>query len=135
MSSDQTSESSEETKLYDRAMGCLMGQAIGDALGTRYEFEKSVKVKKQIAKDMGKTKFLPMLGGGPFGLVPGQVTDDTELALALARCLVKESSFDIYEIAQAYVTWFHSQPFDVGKTTSQAFQGTDPKLTGERNYE
>ncbi|MDF1664005.1 MAG: ADP-ribosylglycohydrolase family protein, partial [Planctomycetota bacterium] len=49
------------------------------------------------------------------------VTDDTELALGLARALVKDgANFD--KVAQAYVTWCRSHPFDIGMTTQMALR-------------
>jgi len=125
---------SQEKLLENRAIGCLLGQAVGDALGTRYEFGNSKNTKSKIAKDIDADNHLPILGQGPFNVVPGQVTDDTELALALARSLVRKGTFDIYDIAQSYVTWFNSPPFDIGATTSTAFRGTNPKINPEENY-
>lgn len=43
-----------------------------------------------------------LIGGGPFDLLPGQVTDDTELALALTRSLVKEKKYDDDAVAASY---------------------------------
>lgn len=58
----------------DRYLGCLLGLATGDALGTTLEFKRP-------------GTFAPiadMMGGGPFGLEPGQWTDDTSMALCSA---------------------------------------------------
>jgi hypothetical protein len=62
------------TSLQMRYQGCLLGLAVGDALGTTLEF-------------MPPGSFTPitdMTGGGPFRLKPGQWTDDTSMALCLA---------------------------------------------------
>lgn len=53
--------------VLDRARGCLAGLAIGDALGTTLEF----------ASPGSFTPLTGMVGGGPFGLLPGLWTDDT----------------------------------------------------------
>jgi ADP-ribosylglycohydrolase len=61
----------------DRAVGCLAGLAIGDALGTTVEFSP-------------RGSFDPItdiLGGGPFKLQAGQWTEDTSMALCLADIL------------------------------------------------
>jgi hypothetical protein len=51
----------------DRYLGCLLGLAVGDAVGRTIEF-----------KPRGSfTPITDMLGGGPFRLRPGQWTDDT----------------------------------------------------------
>ena len=66
---------------------------------------------------------------------PGQPTDDSELALLLARTLVGRAGFDEEAVAGAYARWYHGwthteqpeacthrwcRPFDVGSTTAQA---------------
>ena len=118
----------------DRVMGCLIGQFIGDALGNRYEFGSEKKNAKQIEKDM-IDEHLPILGGVPFGLVKGQVTDDTELAMALARSILGTGQFDIQDIAKSYSVWFRSPPFDIGITTRNAFAGTKPSQDPSEIYE
>lgn len=131
--SEVPKKTTNDELLINRAIGCLMGQAVGDALGTRYEFKSAKTTKACLKKDI-KKGHLPMLGEGPFDLVPGQVTDDTELALALANSLVNKKSFNIYDIAQMYTLWYHSPPFDIGATTSTAFGLTNLKDTPENNY-
>ena len=67
-----------------RYQGCMMGLAAGDALGTTVEFKPP-------------DSFSPLtniVGGGPFGLEPGQWTDDTSMALCLADSLIKKKGFD-----------------------------------------
>lgn len=68
----------------ERFRGCLLGLAVGDGIGTTVEF-----------KPPGS--FPPvsdMVGGGPFGLKPGQWTDDTSMALCLAASLIECRRFD-----------------------------------------
>ena len=70
-------------ELKDRYQGCLLGLATGDALGTTLEF-KSPGTFEPIHD---------MVGGGPFGLEPGQWTDDTSMALCLAESLISCGRF------------------------------------------
>lgn len=104
-----------------RALGCLYGQAIGDALGTTFEFSSREETVKEAKKIKNHHSILPIIGGGPFHLVAGQVTDDTELAMALAHSLMKSNTYDPAEAANAYLTWYESSPFDIGNTTRAAF--------------
>jgi ADP-ribosyl-[dinitrogen reductase] hydrolase len=60
----------QQLLLRDRYRGALLGLAVADALGTALEF-KSPGTFKPITD---------MIGGGPFGLQPGQWTDDTSIA-------------------------------------------------------
>ena len=87
-------------RTFTRKMGCLIGQAVGDALGARYEFKMASQVKKLVAADDGD---VIMAGDGPFDLLLGQITDDTELALTLASSLVNRKKFDINNIAVSSV--------------------------------
>jgi ADP-ribosylglycohydrolase len=102
----------------DRTVGCLVGLAVCDALGTTLEFSRP-------------GTFDPiddMLGGGPFGLDPGQWTDDTSMALCLADSLVECGGFDPADQMRRYVRWWRtghrsSRPgrcFDIGVTVRQA---------------
>ena len=58
-----------------------------------------------------------MTGGGVWGTAPGQITDDSELALSLMHNLAGRDSFDIEAIAVQYQRWVNSLPFDIGTTT------------------
>lgn len=101
----------------NRARGVLWGQAVGDALGTTVEFSDELT----IATLRGRWP-RELVGAGPFNVLPGQVTDDTELALALARTLASTHRYDDDAIAEAYLAWFASEPFDFGRATSRAFR-------------
>src|SRR5687767_10678664 len=46
-----------------------------------------------------------MVGGGPFGLKPGQWTDDTSMALCLAESLLECNGFDARDQLRRYVRW------------------------------
>ena len=108
-----------------RARGTWLGQLTGDALGTTLEFRRRAGLAREFPKG-----FREVVGGGPFGCEPGQVTDDSELALALARSLVASGDdFDV--IARAYVSWYKSHPIDIGHTTRMAF-GLAGEITAER---
>tara|TARA_Y100000589_G_scaffold98328_1_gene93031 strand:+ start:245 stop:1225 length:981 start_codon:yes stop_codon:yes gene_type:complete len=107
-------------KYKERARGCFLGQLIGDALGTRYEFSSSLNSKLSIKKDI-HNGFLDIKGGGPFKLGVGQVTDDSELALGLTRTISKYKKYEKEKVAEKYISWFKSNPFDIGNSTRNAF--------------
>jgi len=101
----------------DRAVGALVGLAVGDAVGTTLEFARP-------------GTFVPitdMTGGGPFGLVAGQWTDDTSMALCLAESLVLKGGFDAMDQLRRYVRWWKEgylsstgRCFDIGNQTCSA---------------
>jgi ADP-ribosylglycohydrolase len=100
----------------DRAQGCLLGQLIGDSLGSLVEFRSTESIRAEYPDGVRHLQS----GGGTWNLLAGQPTDDSELALMLARTLVHRRCFDPDAVLQAYVYWYHSSPFDVGLTTSRA---------------
>ena len=98
-----------------RIQGALLGQLVGDALGAQVEFRTSGDIQESFPKGLRQIA-IP----GVFGTIPGQPTDDSELALLLARSLVFRGNWDAEDIASAYVWWYNSKPFDIGSTTAQA---------------
>ena len=110
------------TTPHTRALGTLLGQAAGDALGTAVEFQSMSAIARSWPKGLRE-----IVGGGPFRLLPGQITDDTEPALSLARSLADKGSWDAVDVARRYADWERSGPFDVGNTCRRAFSGpADP---------
>ena len=107
----------DEISTQDRFRGCLLGLAAGDALGTTLEFKLP-------------GTFEPiddMVGGGPFNLQPGQWTDDTSMALCLAKSLIEQGGFDATDQMERYVRWWREgymsskeRCFDIGGTVSAA---------------
>ncbi|KAE8909119.1 hypothetical protein PF005_g19931 [Phytophthora fragariae] len=77
---------------------------------------------------------MAMPGGGVFGVGKGQITDDSELALSLARGLLGHrptDGFPLEAVARRYAAWCDSEPFDIGNTCATAF-GVQPDAAG--NY-
>ncbi|MBE7373944.1 inositol monophosphatase family protein [Pseudomonas lopnurensis] len=101
-----------------RAFGCLATMLIGDNLGAQVEFMSATEIAERCASAP-----LTMRDGGTWNIQAGQPTDDGELALALARSLVELGGFSATDVAQRYVAWLRSEPFDVGNTTRQALLG------------
>ena len=100
--------------MTDRAQGVLYGQVIGDSLGSLVEFASPDAIAADYPGGVRE-----LADGGPFRLSAGQPTDDSEMALALARTLVTHG-FDIDAIAAAYRRWAESHPFDIGNTCADA---------------
>jgi ADP-ribosylglycohydrolase len=108
---------------FDTAYGALVGAAVGDAAGATLEFYNGQEITTQIAEHA-----MTMPGGGALGVAPGQITDDTELALSLARVLATSNpkdKFPIDKIALSYIEWYKSRPFDIGNTCATAFACSD----------
>jgi ADP-ribosyl-[dinitrogen reductase] hydrolase len=99
-----------------RAEGVLLGLACGDALGRPVEFESA----SWIANEYGT--LTEMIGNGTWGQPAGTVTDDTDQALCIARSLVEQDEFDPEDIADRFVEWYDSDPFDIGIMTRRSIQ-------------
>ena len=64
-----------------------------------------------------------MPGGGCWGLSPGQITDDSELAMCQLRGLVAgQGKFDLFHLALYYGHWIYYGPFDIGTTTRNGLE-------------
>jgi ADP-ribosylglycohydrolase len=112
----------------DRAMGTLIGLAAGDALGAGLEFRPRVPYTTPVA----------MTGGGSLGWAPGQWTDDTAMAYAIADVAATGADLRSPEaqdsIARQWWTWAETAP-DVGIQTRSILsaaraQGTAQALRG-----
>lgn len=97
-------------EIRDRARAAFIGMAIGDALGATVEFMTAA----EIAAKYGT--FRDIVGGGWLRLKPGQVTDDTEMALCIARAIVKNQGWSSQAVADNFAAWLKSRPVDCGDT-------------------
>ncbi|MBV9247818.1 MAG: ADP-ribosylglycohydrolase family protein [Acetobacteraceae bacterium] len=104
-----------EDASLDRAIGCLLGQVIGDSLGAQVEFRDAAAIARSHPGGVRDIR-----DGGTWDTLAGQPTDDSELALALARTLAGRTEYDAQAVAEAYRRWFASRPFDCGNTTARA---------------
>jgi ADP-ribosyl-[dinitrogen reductase] hydrolase len=105
----------QDPGVLERGQGCLLGQLAGDALGSLVEFLDPATSAKKYPHGVRE-----LLDGGTFNTIAGQPTDDSEMALMLARSIIRAGIYSAEEAARAYVFWYKSAPFDVGGTTSQA---------------
>ena len=110
----------------NRFSGSILGLAAGDAVGTTVEFQSPGTF----------SPMTDMVGGGVFGLKPGQWTDDTSMALCLAESLIECSGFDLIDQLKRYCRWYREgyfsckdHCFDIGNTTRMALQ--DFEQTGQ----
>ena len=113
--------------IISRAKGCLLGQCVGDALGQMVEFKP-----KQWIQSNYPDGVRDMENGWAFNTLAGQPTDDTEMALMLARSIVKEKKFDAGKVLEAYRYWLGSLPFDCGMTVSKGLCG-NPNESSQAN--
>ncbi len=100
----------ETNEVVSRARAAFLGCAIGDALGAPVEFMTAAEIRAKY----GVLK--EIVGGGWLRLKPGQVTDDTEMSLCIARAVVAARGWSREVIAANFAAWLRSKPVDVGDT-------------------
>lgn len=108
----------------DRAVGLVLGGAVGDALGVPYEFG--------CLPVPGPGEPARMLGGGLGGSAPGEWSDDTAMALAVLAAardghdLRTDAGLDA--VARGFLDWFRGDPPDVGIQTSHVLARAAARL-------
>jgi ADP-ribosyl-[dinitrogen reductase] hydrolase len=103
--------------MLDRARGCAVGAAIGDALGMPLEFKP--------ARPPARLE-LEMIGGR---LPAGTFTDDTEMALALAESLLAYRPLDPADLAVRFAEWYCAGPEDIGGQVRRVLDHLRPGVT------
>jgi ADP-ribosyl-[dinitrogen reductase] hydrolase len=99
----------------DRIRGGLLGLAVGDALGAPFEGAPPTEAVAAV------TPGLEMTGGG--GWRPGEWTDDTAMALALAESIAAHGLFDTDDVADRYIRWATTDGRGIGRATRRALVG------------
>ncbi len=105
-----------DAALVSRAKAAYLGFALGDALGATVEFLTA----SEIARAHGVHRHLT--GGGWLRLKPGQVTDDTQMSLALGDAILEARGFDLKTVAEHFLAWLKTKPIDVGNTCRRGIQ-------------
>lgn len=100
----------------DVARGALYGVAVADALGATLEFMSAA----EIARRYGTLR--DIVGGGWLALRPGQVTDDTEMTLAVAEGIAEQPDAPVEAVGRRFIEWLDTQPRDVGRTCAIALK-------------
>jgi ADP-ribosyl-[dinitrogen reductase] hydrolase len=109
----------DQPRLADRYAGVLLGLACGDALGAPLEFMSRADIEKQ--HPGGLREFI---GGGWLDVEPGEITDDTQMALGLLRSMTL-AGVDMNLLTEEFVRWYRSGPKDIGNTTRKALAALD----------
>jgi ADP-ribosylglycohydrolase len=110
-----------------RAQGCLLGQLTGDALGSLVEFQSPEEIRRRYPSGVRE-----LADGGTWNTIAGQPTDDSEMALMLARMIAERGTYDPDAALEAYRFWLDSHPFDSGRTITAGLRGF-PDPTSQAN--
>ena len=113
-------------------MGAYLGLAIGDALGATVEFMTPAEIRSQYGVHR------KICGGGWLNLKPGQVTDDTTMALALGDSILREADIKAHSIAESFSQWMRNKPVDIGNTVRRGilyFRQTGEVVSPESEHD
>ena len=107
----------------DRGAGVLLGLACGDALGRPVEGLPAHAIESRYGR------LDEMVGDGVHHQPPGTLTDDTDLALCLARSLVDRGDFAPTDVAERFVAWYEAGPIGMGRLTADAVRNLQDGLS------
>jgi ADP-ribosyl-[dinitrogen reductase] hydrolase len=99
-----------------RVAGALIGSAVGDALGAPFEFGPPGEFTARFPSP-ARGMATEMCGGGSPDREPGEITDDTQMALLLATSLVESDGLDEADVFARFQTWARADPPDIGRQT------------------
>jgi len=81
-----------------RAQGSLLGQLAGDSLGCLVEFRVPDDIRREYPKGVRE-----LADGSTWSTIAGQSTDDSEMALSLARMLAGQARCDPEEARKSHI--------------------------------
>lgn len=98
----------------ERAVGGILGLALGDALGAPFEFRRRDAIPSP----------LPAFELPWIGLPPGTWTDDTAMARNLWTSLIEHGgALDLADLLARHLAWLATGPPDVGNLTRKVLSG------------
>ncbi|MDQ0797362.1 ADP-ribosylglycohydrolase family protein [Streptomyces sp. B1I3] len=102
-----------------RAVGAVVGSAVGDALGAPFEFGAPGVYTSRFPDGAGA-----MCGGG--GWDPGEATDDTQMAVLVGESLLEKGGLDLPDMFARFRRWAAGEPKDIGLQTEAVLTSGDP---------
>jgi ADP-ribosyl-[dinitrogen reductase] hydrolase len=95
-----------EDKRLDRAVGCMVGMAVGDAVGHPLEFLPACDGPEPHAHSFSLHNMSYTNPLNTFRLMPGQWTDDTSMGLCIADSLIALQKYDGGDIRVRFWNWW-----------------------------
>jgi ADP-ribosylglycohydrolase len=111
--------------------GCLLGLAIGDALGMPVEGMRASAIRSNFGR-------IRDFRDAPWRMLhAGQWTDDTKMMLCHARSIVETGAVDVDDTAREFIAWFESNDWrGIGGATyasmKRLIDGVPPGESGEK---
>lgn len=105
----------------DRAIGTVVGSAVGDALGAPFEFGHEGAFSARFGRPGHAGE---MCGGG--GWDPGEATDDTQMAVLVGESLLECGGLEPADVFRRFQRWAAAGPKDIGLQTEAVLSSGDP---------
>jgi ADP-ribosylglycohydrolase len=109
------------TDRTSRALGAVLGSAVGDALGAPFEFGPEGAFSARFPEPGGGGE---MCGGGGWG--PGEATDDTQMAVLVGESLLECGGLELPDIFRRFQRWAAAGPKDIGLQTEDVLTSGEP---------
>lgn len=103
----------------DRAIGTVVGSAVGDALGAPFEFRE-----RGCTPPNSPTEWASCTGGGDWD--PGEATDDTQMAVLVGESLLEHGGLELPDIFGRFQRWASGEPKDIGLQTEDVLTNGEP---------
>ncbi|HEY8981387.1 MAG TPA: ADP-ribosylglycohydrolase family protein, partial [Streptomyces sp.] len=111
----------KEALRLSRAVGAVLGSAVGDALGAPFEFGPEKAFSARFPPGVPAEE---MCGGG--GWDPGEATDDTQMAVLVGESLLARGGLDPADVFDRFRRWAAADPKDIGLQTEAVLTSGDP---------
>lgn len=105
----------------ERAIGAVVGSAVGDALGAPFEFGPEGAFSARFPAPDSDDE---MCGGRCWE--PGEATDDTQMAVLVADSLLDRGGLDLPDVFERFRHWAASGPKDIGLQTEAVLTDDAP---------
>lgn len=109
------------------AVGCVVGSAVGDALGAPFEFGPQGAFSERFpptGQGGSAAHSGEMCGGG--GWDPGEATDDTQMAVLVGESLLERGGLEPADVFHRFRRWAAADPKDIGLQTEAVLSSGDP---------
>jgi ADP-ribosyl-[dinitrogen reductase] hydrolase len=103
----------------DKIQGMFMGVFLSDALGAPHEFSRTVPYTGILEH----RAYMNTQYQGKKELEVGQITDDSEMSIALLRTILTDKGYNRDNVIKSYLDWANSGGWMIGKNTRKLLKG------------
>lgn len=109
--------------IYDKFVGGLYGVAIGDSLGSIFEFYNRSTPKLKWTGLLADVPVTVQFQWHSMILEPGSYTDDTEMSIQLLKSILENDGYNCDKTIKKYLEWANLKATSLGKNTRALMKG------------